>query len=308
MVVATRTSRNNKTPIGVDLGIGGMRAVQLVRTAATYDVAAVALRTFPRTGQGTSTPAPETIRALLQQGSFHGKRVITALDLPALAYHALELPAALVADPDRDVDEVVRLEVGRLAEGPTDALHTSYWRLPPTQVSAPNTIGVALRRESVLELLNTCGRAGLNCVCVDSAATALCRFGALLRAWQPDELWGLLDLGGRETRLMLCLDDVPVLVRGAGSGGAAWTERIRDGLQVSSGAAEVHKCEHGIALTSRGVRPGNDAAPTHDQQSAFAPSPPRADAEWIAEAEHAAAPMMDGFTEVVSETRLDIRI
>ena len=51
-----------------------------------------------------------------------------------------------------------------------------------------------------------------------------------------------------------------------------------------------------------------DAAPTHDQQSALAPSPPRADAEWIAEAEHAAAPMIDGPTEVVSETRLDIRI
>ena len=90
MVVATRTSRNNKTPIGVDLGIGGMRAVQLVRTAATYDVAAVALRTFPRTGQGTSTPAPETIRALLQQGSFRGKRVMTPSP-PALSRTAVHL-------------------------------------------------------------------------------------------------------------------------------------------------------------------------------------------------------------------------
>ncbi len=50
MVVATGRSRNKRTPIGIDIGTGGMRAVQLARTAATYDVAAMALRTFPRTG------------------------------------------------------------------------------------------------------------------------------------------------------------------------------------------------------------------------------------------------------------------
>jgi Tfp pilus assembly PilM family ATPase len=70
----------------------------------------------------------------------------------------------------------------------------------------------------------------------------------------------VLDLGERQTRLVLCLGNVPVLARTAGTGGLAWTERIGRELQISPKAAEVHKREHGIALTGRGVRQSSPAA------------------------------------------------
>jgi len=136
--------------------------------------------------------------------------------------------------------------------------------LPPTKVPAPNAIGVAAGRDVLAQTLKTCGDAGLLCTRIDVAAAALARFGAHLSPRDPAEVWGVLDVGHAETRLVLCVDDVPVVVRRAGSGSNTWTERIAGSLQLSTKAAEVHKRKHGIALTGRGVRRGSRDAPDHD--------------------------------------------
>jgi Tfp pilus assembly PilM family ATPase len=58
-----------------------------------------------------------------------------------------------------------------------------------------------------------------------------------------------------------------VLVRNAGSGQHVWGERIADALQVSVDAAEVHKRDHGIAMTGRGVRHGSEHTPSRELAS-----------------------------------------
>jgi len=63
---------------------------------------------------------------------------------------------------------------------------------------------------------------------------------------------------------VLCLDDTPILVRTAGAGGNAWTQRIADALQVSFKAAEIHKRDHGIALTGRVLVRESILAPTDE--------------------------------------------
>ena len=113
-----------------------------------------------------------------------------------------------------------------------------------------------------METVTACAHAGLTCTRIDAAAAALCRFGHRLHQSSPDIVWGLLDLGHCQTRLILCVDDVPVLIRQAGAGGAAWTQRIADALQISAKAAEVQKRDVGIALTGRGLRADAASAPT----------------------------------------------
>lgn len=192
---------------------------------------------------------------------------MTALNAPAVEYYTLDVPPVVFTDPNANVSELVRWEVGRLMNKPLDDVETSHWLLPKTKVSAPTAIGVAVQQDVVAQTIKTCRHVGLDCFCVDAGAAALSRFGMLLRQWRPDEVWGLIDIGFSQAQLVLCVEGVPVLVRRVSSGGGVWTKLIADSLQLSVKAAEVQKREHGIALTSRGVRPGLDPVPSKEVAS-----------------------------------------
>lgn len=58
-------------------------------------------------------------------------------------------------------------------------------------------------------------------------------------------------MGHRQSRLVVCVGDTPVLIRVMGDGGAAWTSRIAASLGISQQTAEVHKCEHGVRTALR---------------------------------------------------------
>jgi len=138
-----------------------------------------------------------------------------------------------------------------------DKIEARYWQIPPPSAPGPNMLAVGARGETMRETFDACTRAGVVCTSIDAPAAALCRVGCALRTTSPRSVWGLLDLGFEQTRLVLCVDETPVLVRNVGSGGDAWTGRIAESLRISIKAAEVHKCEHGIEPTGRGSRDGD---------------------------------------------------
>lgn len=229
------------------------------------------------------------IENCLRQTGFRGKAVAVALAPPDVEFHTLELPAATLRAGEHDVAQIIHFEVERLMtqplthdgrpatrggetassvkDRPQAGVETRHWRLPETLDAAkeaasrpaPNAIGAGAAHEVIKRTIEACSRAGLTCSTLDTTATALSRFGAVLKDRPPDQIWGVLDVGARQTRLVLCLADTPVLVRTAGAGSRAWTQRIADALQVSIQAAEIHKRDHGIALTGRHLR-----APTDD--------------------------------------------
>jgi len=251
--IASGTRR--RTPIGLDIGDTAIRAVQLRRCGDGYTLAAVA-----QTGSVPGgSPAPEgakeqlaaNVRKVLRLASFSGRVVVSALNPPEVEFHMLELPAAALKAAEREAGQMVHWEIGRLSSESADKVETRHWQLPAGAGSAPNAIGVSAGREAVGRLVGACGAAGVVCSCVDTCATALCRFGRLLRAWPDDVLWGILDIGARQARLLLCLGEAPVLIRNTGTGGGEWTRRIAETLQISVGAAEIQKRTHGIALTGR---------------------------------------------------------
>lgn len=259
MVTLLRKIRG-RTAIGLDVGASGARAVQLRRGDEHFVMAGSVVREWPPAscgGEDEYEPRArsERIRSCVQDGAFRGRSVIMALNPPAVEFHALELPSAVFADSGVDADELVHWELQRLITEPIENVETRHWALPKAQKVGATAIGVAVRRETVLQTLKHCARAGLECVQVDTGAAALVRFGTLLQTWSTKTIWGLLDLGFEESRLVLCVDDVPVLVRRAGSGGQAWTKRIATSLQFSEKAAEVQKRDHGIALRETGGRP-----------------------------------------------------
>ena len=251
--------------IGLDLGNHTVRAVQVTASSdarAVYRVTRCDRRGLGHDAPRPPRPASEAVRQCLQGADFRGRRVSTALDSPDIEIHALELPAAVSGQRPDELAGAIHWEIERLASHMGAEVETRHWLLPPTSASAPNAIGAAVRRGTVMETVDACAHAGWTCIRIDAAAAALCRFGHRLHQWSPDIVWGLLDLGHRHTRLVLCVDDVPVLVRDAGAGGSGWTQRIADALQISAKAAEVQKRDIGLALTGRGLRPDVASVPT----------------------------------------------
>lgn len=263
--------RNAKTtPIGLDIGAHGVRAAQLTRRSQTY-----ALRSFarieranvPAESEENEVPMSGFIRNCLQQASFQGNDVRAGLSMPDMEFHALELPESIGEEKEEEVGRIVQWEVQRLTTRQSEKLETRHWLLPAARPSAPNAIGAASTEAKVMRVVATCHDAGTVCTQVNATAAALARFGNLVGDWSSEVVWGLLDLGFRQTRLILCADEVPVLVRHAGSGGGAWTKRIAEALRVSQKTAEFQKREAGIELVGRGVRGGDVEAPRAELSS-----------------------------------------
>lgn len=262
------TTKSKITPIGIDIGETAIRGAQLRRSSAGFIVTTLAQ--VDRAPVAATRPggAPEALELvltrMLSNARFAGRTVITALNPPEVEFHVLEVPQAALQGGE-NADNVIHWEIGRLTSLSGDQVETRHWLLPSRAGGAANAIGVSARRDAVLAQLEMCNRGRLRCSCLDTGATALNRFGRLLRAWGNDEIWGLLDLGSRQSRLILCLGDSPILIRHTGDGGHSWTERIAEVLQISPSAAEVQKKSHGLAVVGR--REGRDGAssPPHDE-------------------------------------------
>lgn len=243
-------SLKRTTPVGLDLGDTALRAAQLRRDSDRYVVCALAQ--LARGPENAKQPVSFSadLRRLFQGAPFRGKTVISALNPPEVEFHVLDLPKAALQD-GASADQVIHWEIGRLTSLSSDQLETRHWLLPSRPGASASAIGVSVTRDAVLRLLRVCGESGLKCSGVDTGATALHRFGRLLKNWAPTEIWGVLDLGGRQSRLVLCTNDAPILIRHTGSGGQSWTERIAEVLQISQAAAETQKRTHGIALAAQ---------------------------------------------------------
>ena len=261
-MVALKGLQRKRSRIGLDIGAAGVRAVQLTRSADGYVIANAAHGDRPRTAEQDSAdlhPLATDIEECIRRASFRGKAVAAALASPDVEFHTLELPAAALRSDEAETAQIVRFEVERLMSGSQAPVETRHWALPETTVPAPSAIGAGAAHESINRTIEACVEAGLTCADLDTSATALCRFGAVLHRWAKDQVWGMLDVGDRQTRLVLCLDArrdrggsvETVLVRTTGPGGRAWTQRVADALQLSFKAAEIHKRDHGIALTGR---------------------------------------------------------
>ena len=265
MSILTLLNRARKaTPIGVDAGARSVRAVQLTQTGTQYVIHRVArIAHHIRADNATDARADlaTEIRDCIGRARFRGTRVRVALNTPDVEIHALELPDAIAQSKPSEAERIVQWEVRRLVTQEDGELETRFWHLPKTRPSVPNAIGVAAPSDAVLGIFNACRNAGATCTGVDVAAAALARFGGLLARWPEDTVWGMLDIGLRRTRLIVCIDEVPVLVRDVGSGGEAWTNRISESLALSERTAEIHKRDAGIALLGRGVRDKAKEAP-----------------------------------------------
>ncbi len=237
-------------PIGLDVGTSGIRAVQIETSAEQFILSKMMDMERAPQDQFDNDTLPERIQNCLQLGEFAGRNIITTPFESNVEYFTLELPETLFSQSSENVEKAIRWEVGRLCNDPIDNITTAYWKLPPSTMLHHNTIGIAIQSDAVIRTLDHCSSIGLQCSCVDTSTTALCRLGSVLNDWPMDSIWGILDIGYHQSHLIICVNRTPVLVRKAGMGSHTWTQRIAESLAVGENTAEIHKKEHGLTLSA----------------------------------------------------------
>lgn len=249
MAITFKALRSRWTPIGVDLGVSGVRLAQARRDGDRLVIVSAA-QTERSLGakelESKDVADSQWLVDCMSKAQFNGRMAVAALSAPDLSYHALELPRAAL---DAGADDLVRIEVERLATRASADFEVRHWRIPETQSTGPNALAVEVGAECINKAVDLCASGKLDCLCVEPAATALVRFANLIRPRESKLIRGVLDLGERQTRLIVYSDDTPLLVRTTGTGGRSWTQRISEALRVTFRNAEIHKRTHGICRT-----------------------------------------------------------
>lgn len=258
-----------RTPVGLDIGESGIRAAQIKQTGDRFVVAKVIKHEWRSTEPEKDAAEEEgkrqaRVARFVRSANIRKQSVVVELNPPDVECYPLDLPAAVVDSEESKMADLVRWEVDRLLGDGHESVETRHWTLPRTKVPSPTVMAAAAQTDAVASLVDLCDASGVYCQSVEPASVALARFGGLLNDWSADEVWGVLDLGATETRLVLCVEGVPTVVRRVGAGGRAWTVQVADSLKVGLRAAEIQKCEEGISLARCGEgsrSPGNPVLP-----------------------------------------------
>ena len=271
-MVSLFKNRIKRLPIGLDVGESGLRMAEVRQQGQRFVIVKTLQHEQPgarprEDSQDGAKQLRRRIASLVRSAGIRRRCIAVELNPPEVEFHPLELPSAALANDETKVGELVRWEIDRLLGDASVSFEIRHWLLPSTKIPGPSVMGTAAQREAVLEMVEVCDAAGVHCLSVEPGSVALSRVGRLLKNWDAKDLWGMLDLGAKETRLILCVDGVPTVVRRAGSGGRAWTTRIADSLQLGVRAAEIQKREQGIAHSSRGVRGGPGGPPAREVAS-----------------------------------------
>jgi len=250
-LVSLRSGKGRITPIGIDVGDVAVRAAQLQRSGESYIVTHLGSWAIPTEAipNDEDSMTADRIATWLGQMGFRKRSCVMGLSSPDVELHAMELPHAVNEAQTR---QAARWEVERLMSFEEGTATTDYWPIPEGSQMTSSAIGVAASPTSFDALRPICDGARLRCVRLDATACALARFGSFYRGPVSDtDVWGILDLGSRQSRLTICVSGVPILVRSFNNGGGKWTDLVSSALSISTDAAERHKCDHGICANNQ---------------------------------------------------------
>ena len=248
--------------IAVDLGAVSLRAVQLEQRGGR-----VVIRHWVNQG----TPADQQSEAdenkdgtlsrladarLVSRELFGGRDMVTTLGPPDIEVCSLQVPAKLLQQGHPHLSQAVRHEVARHVDFDVKAAEVGAWALPAGHADGPNVLVAVAQRSLIDPLLEWVAAQGCYCSRIDVAPLAVLRGCARMsESVGADQLWAVLDIGFRASRLYVGLGEIPVYVRYLPDGGDSMTRRVAAELDVEPAVAERYKRHYGVCGEAEGYRP-----------------------------------------------------
>ena len=203
-----RLNSTQLQPIGLDIGYDGIRMLQLEVAKDGVAVRAAARAGYPEgireTTEARLAGARESVRRMLQEQPFVGKRVIVALPPEMVHVKNYRLPPM----PAAEVESAVRLEARNLFAFETEDARVQW--LPAGEVRQGNdvlqeVIVLAVRDEDVDRYVEQVHRCGVIVDSVDAEPCALFRSVErfIRRREDEQEVHVLADIGLHATRVVI---------------------------------------------------------------------------------------------------------
>jgi Tfp pilus assembly PilM family ATPase len=247
--------QNAQAPLAIDVGAAMLRAVQIERMNNRVQVRHWASQ--PRLpAPGTNGPAEpgDDLRAVLDR--FDTREVALSLAPPEAEFCSLQVPAALASGDHGALLHGIRQEVARYVRCPIDTAELDAWRLPPGHRDGCNIMVAAAPRSIIEKQVNWLEQLNRTCCRVDVAPLAAMRACAqLVDDIACGKVWGVLDLGHRNTRLYIGIDETPIYVRCLAVSGQMMIERVASELHITIDAATRYVRHFGIAAAHGSYRP-----------------------------------------------------
>ncbi|MBI2340230.1 MAG: pilus assembly protein PilM [Deltaproteobacteria bacterium] len=184
--------------LGIDLGSQCVKIVKMGRRP--NDKLAVefcGLYPIPR-----SSPDFESdLHGAVKEAGLAGLSAAVCLDDTSLKTRKMELPAM----PDADLKEAVRWNMREAVEGPVADYSIASSLIEETTAGGKvrqTLLGYAVKKKSVIDLMNLATRIGLKPSAIEPSAVSLA--SAVDRAWPSDDLWiAGIDLGAEKVVLTI---------------------------------------------------------------------------------------------------------
>ena len=183
--------RPTKAVLGLDIGAGAVKVVELTRGAVRSSALSLRL-SAEDASRGSGAGA---IQDALRQAAPRARRAVVGLDEADVIVHRFALPKGL---PPAETEEQARLQAGQAAPFPLGEAAFDY----VAEAAGGHTQGFRMaiaRSASVEALCRTVRLAGLSVAAVDVTAFAV--RGAIAAMAGPDAPLAVLDGGHRQSRL-----------------------------------------------------------------------------------------------------------
>lgn len=206
-----------RSPIGIDVGVRRIKAVQLERIGSDWHVYAAA--SIPRTDVQPLIGQQELARfvGLLDRQGFSGRRVVLAVPNELLIEGTLNLPPR---GPGVPLEKIAQMELARMHKCEPDSFKMACWDLPASarDTGAAQVMAAGCARKTADPLLDRFEAVGLDVVALDTAAWSLARACRPLFNHEAKVI-GILDLGWTSARLAVLVDGVIIYERSVSEGG-----------------------------------------------------------------------------------------
>ncbi len=204
------------------------------------------------------------------KGGFTSGQLVTSLGPPDVEICSLQVPETLLSQNQKSLINGIRHEVGRHVNARLETAELTAWPIVPGHADGPNLLVAAVARTLIEQLLAWVRAQGRVCTRIDLDPLAMMRGCARMMEDLPeDQLWAILDIGFRSSRLYLGIGEVPVYVRSLRASGDLMTRRIANELSVDLAQAERYKRHYGIGAEGGNYRPFvADQGPVNDRRMA----------------------------------------